>query len=272
MKHMGKLSSWRITTKQIIITTIIVLILSAIAYWLWPYLALIGDADKTRESIAAAGAFGPLVYMGLQVAQIIIAPIPGQIIGLAGGYLFGPELGLLYTVVGATIGFTLVFVLTRKLGRPFVERFVSKSVLAKFDDFASSKGPLTFFLIFLLPAFPDDIISFVAGLTKIKIRTLILVSVLGRLPGYVVLAFAGNGLTNENMNPIVVTGFAMLLLFGAAVWKRKWLHEFVAHDNKVAFIRQQWNGSWGLVAMWAVGIIVLSVVLYAAASVTPIQQ
>jgi uncharacterized membrane protein YdjX (TVP38/TMEM64 family) len=202
-------------------------LLAIVAYIAWPFLSTFSDPDKARRLIVDAGAWGPLVFTAMQVVQVLVAPIPGQVTALVGGYLFGPVLGLVYTMVGATIGFTLIFVLARKLGRPFVERFISPKLLERFDYLADTRGVLVLFLIFVLPAFPDDVISFIAGLTHIRIRTLVFVSLAGRLPGYVVLSATGNGLADENMNPIVVAAVVMVVILGVAYWQRAWLRDLV---------------------------------------------
>lgn len=236
-----------------------------------PLVPLFSNPATARETIGGLGAWAPLAFIGMQIAQVVIAPLPGQITGLIGGFLFGPWLGLLYTLIGAFIGFWLVFVLARKLGRPFVERFVKTETLAKFDGLLNRGGPFVLFLIYLLPAFPDDIISFIAGLTKIPIRTLLLVSVAGRLPGYLVLSFAGEGLTGENMNPIIVVAGVVLALGILAIWKRHWLHDFVASESRSRFVRETWPLSlrWSIVA--AVGAAALSAFLLWAAFVPPVQ-
>jgi len=104
----------------------ILAIFGSIVYFGWPYLSVLDNPEQTRNLIVEAGAWGPLVFILMQVAQVLIAPIPGQVIGLIGGYLFGPFWGLLYTLTGAAIGLTLIFILARKLGRPFAKRFLSK--------------------------------------------------------------------------------------------------------------------------------------------------
>lgn len=246
---------------------LIIIILSAIAlfsiimYFGWPYVYIFNNPEKTRELIVSAGPWGPLIYILMQLLQIIIAPIPGQVIGFIGGYLFGPVWGVIYTLIGATIGFTIVFILARKLGRPFVELFVNKKVLDKFDHLANEKGVLIFFFIFLLPAFPDDIISFIAGLTTIRIPTLVIISLLGRLPGYIVLSFTGNGFV-ENFNIFIVNIVVMLILFAIGWWKRAWIYEFVHHSNRILFIKDHWEASWRRIIIWAVGIIVVALLLY----------
>jgi uncharacterized membrane protein YdjX (TVP38/TMEM64 family) len=246
--------------------------LGSIIYFAWPYFSIFNNPDEARRLIISAGVWGPIIFILMQVAQVLIAPIPGQVVGLIGGYLFGPFLGLLYTTIGAAIGFTLIFFLSRKLGRPFVERFANKKVLDKFDHLTKDKGVWVFFFIFLLPAFPDDIISFIAGLTTIRIRTLVLISLAGRLPGYIVLSFTGNGLTYENYNPIVVTFLALVIVFAIAWWKRAWLREFVESNNRISFIKTHWKNSWRTIIPWLIGLLITAILLYRAATVVPIQK
>jgi len=257
---------------SLIVTALILLSLfGIIIYFGWPFFSIFSNPDETRELIIEAGVWGPLIYILMQAAQVLIAPIPGQVIGLIGGFLFGPIWGLIYTLIGATIGFTLVFILTRKLGRPFVERFVSKKFLDKFDHLIKEKGVLVFFLIFLLPAFPDDIISFIAGLTTIKIPTLVIISLLGRLPGYIVLILMGNGLV-EDLNFSVFTVVIILILSAIAWWKRRWIHEFVDHNNRILFIKEHWNASWGRILMWILGLVIISILLYQFIIVFPLLK
>lgn len=261
----SKTSLYLLTISAIALTAVII-------YFAWPYLSALNDPEQVRYLILEAGAWGPLVYILMQVVQVLIAPIPGQVVGLIGGYLFGPILGVVYTVIGATIGFTLIFVLSRKLGRPFAERFVNKKILDKFDYLTKDKGPLVFFLIFLLPAFPDDIISFAAGLTTIRIRTLVLISLAGRLLGYIVLSLTGNGLTYENLNPVIITGVIMVIIFVVAWKKREWLHEFVERKDRISFVKAQWKASWLAIILWALGLLIVAISLYRLAAVTPIQK
>lgn len=254
-----------------IITVLAVIVILGIAlYFAWPFFSTLGNPEKIRNMVDKAGPWGPLVFISIQIAQVIIAPIPGQVAGLVGGYLFGPLWGLIYTMIGATIGFTLIFVLTRRFGRPFVEYFVDERTLDKFDHLIEGKGKLVFFLIFLLPVFPDDLISFIAGLTTIPIRSLVVISVLGRLPGYAILTFTGNGLTYENLNPVIVSVAILLILLAIAWWKRKWLHEFVEHHNRIHFIKEYWKKSWPTILLWIAAIIIAAIALYKIATVVPI--
>jgi len=206
-----------------------VLLLGVVALVIWggPLFALFSDTDRLHSLVEDAGAWGPLLFIALQILQVFFAPIPGQVTGFAGGYLFGTVLGTAYTLIGAVIGFTLIFILARKLGRPFVEYFVSKKVLDKFDYIANTKGVFVLFLIFLLPAFPDDIICYIAGLTTIRIRILVLIATLGRLPGYLVLSFSGSGVADNNFRTVVIILSVVLVISIMAYWQRDRLERLV---------------------------------------------
>ena len=238
------------------------ILLGILIYVFRPYLSAFIDPERAKKMIIGAGAWGPVVFILMQVLQVLIAPLPGQITGLIGGYLFGPFLGVLYTMIGATIGFTIIFVLTRRFGRPFAERFVNKKYLDKFDYLTKEKGVLVFFLIFLLPAFPDDLISFIAGLTTIKISTLVFISVLGRLPGYVVLSLSGHGLTYDNLKPVFVTVILFAIIFLVAWRNRNWLYDLIRRSDRVLYIKQILRKSWLSIAVLLAGILIVTILLY----------
>ncbi len=200
---------------------IVALIIVAVIIVNWqPLVGFFGDQSRLKAAVESVGPWGPLAFMAIQFLQVVIAPIPGQATGVIAGALFGPWLGALYSLTGAVLGCLVVFVLSRRLGRPFVERFVEAKHLKKFDRLTTASGPMVFFLIFLLPGFPDDFICFLAGLSAIPIRTLVIVSILGRAPGYMISGFLGAGIGDAN-GPLIgiVVG---LIAIGAAItyWKR----------------------------------------------------
>lgn len=191
------------------------------------FLPLLGDVERIAQLVDDAGIWGPVLFVVIQALQVVAAPVPGQVTGLAAGYLFGPLWGTVYCAIGGTIGCTIVFVLSRRLGRPFVESFVSARALKRFDYLADTGGAIVLFLIFLVPIFPDDIISYIAGLTRVPIHRLVLVALFGRLPGYVLYAVAGERAAAADMTAVIVIAVATLVLFALLFWQRRRVEAFV---------------------------------------------
>jgi uncharacterized membrane protein YdjX (TVP38/TMEM64 family) len=182
------------------------------------------DPAEIRAVVRSYGVLAPLAFVALQATQIVIAPVPGQAMGLIAGYLFGAALGTLYSVVGAGIGTFLALGLSRRFGRPYVERAIDPDVLAGFDDLAGRGGLLALFLVFLIPGLPDDVLCFVGGLTELEVRDMLVASILGRLPSYVVVNLAGANLaasrfleTTLLLGVVVVIAFVVYLRRNAVV-------------------------------------------------------
>lgn len=195
-----------------------------------PLMSLLSNRDKLIATVESYGAFAPLLYIVLQAVQTVVAPIPGQIVGSVGGFLFGAW-GILWTFVGTAIGCYIVFKLARRFGRPLVERIFKKSAVEKFDFILDAKGAsLILFAIFLLPGFPDDLVCYMAGLTKLSIRRLMLLVMLGHLPSMVLTNYLGAGL-GDNLVMVAIVSLATVLVLGIAVWQRERIMKILKKGN-----------------------------------------
>lgn len=179
-----------------------------------------GDLEAARDHLnrllEAATIPPELAFIGLQVLQVLLAPIPGQLVGLVSGYLFGFWIGLGLTMAGLALGTALAIGLARLLGEGVVRRFLPQKHLDRFDELVGGGGLWNFFLIFLLPVFPDDAACFLAGLTRLSLWKLVGVAVLGRLPGMAVLTFVGARAGAESTIAYVVLGVALAV--SAVLW------------------------------------------------------
>lgn len=179
-----------------------------------------GDWAESRAALTQAfdglGAAKPYAFFAIQMFQVLFAPIPGQLMGLLGGYLFGFWFGLFLTMAGLMAGSAVAMLLGRWLGARLVRRVVPKGVLEKFDFLVSEGGLWNFFMLFLLPALPDDALCFVAGLTRWRIPHLVAVCLLGRLPGMAVLTFVGASVGGDVAGANVV--LAVATVGAAALW------------------------------------------------------
>lgn len=218
----------KISKKVLIWGSVAILMAGLLVVVLWgPMAELASNPERMKQLVQSAGVWGPTMFMGIQFLQVLFAPIPGQVAGVIAGALFGPWLGTLYSMLGALVGFTLIFILSRKLGRPFVERFVKPEYLKKFDYLTKKAGPMVFFLVFLLPGFPDDIICYIAGLSSIPLRTLIVISIAGRLPGYLLTSFMGAGIGAADTKLVLWIVIPCLVLGLLAFWQRKAIEKWV---------------------------------------------
>jgi len=180
----------------------------------------ITDPQWLHAWIETAGWFAPVAFVALQATQIVIAPIPGQLIAFVGGYAFGVVLGTIYSLLGAAIGSTIVFLLARRYGRPYVERAIDGETLASFDGLVSRDGRFALFLVFLIPGLPDDVICFLAGVTRIPIRQLVAISLLGRAPGYLLVSYAGTQFAAANYLGTTVILVALAAVSAVVYWQK----------------------------------------------------
>lgn len=190
-----------------------------------PLVRLWTSKDLLLERIRSCGPLAPLAYIVLQTAQTVIAPIPGQVVGSIGGLLFG-WWGVLWTLIGSSIGYLIVLLLSKRFGRPLLEKIFKKSAISKFDFILSSRSSaLILFAIFLLPGFPDDIVCYIAGLTNLSVKKLMVIILLGRFPTIVLTNYLGSGLST---NPGLVVACAIIgvLILGFAVWQRERIIKF----------------------------------------------
>jgi uncharacterized membrane protein YdjX (TVP38/TMEM64 family) len=153
---------------------------------------LVPDQEQIGSWVAGFGPWGPLALVALEIAQTLLAPIPGQAIEAVGGYLYGPWLGTLYAMLGVGVGSLLGFLLARRFGRPWVARLVGPHALARLDDLARRGGALFFFLIWLFPFVPDDLACLAAGLTPMPTGQFLILMFLGRMPGILFSTWVGS--------------------------------------------------------------------------------
>ncbi len=152
--------------------------------------------------------------------------IPGAVIlTLAGGFLFGVIASTMYVVIGATAGASLAFLSARYLvGNRLQEKYQSQ--FKKFNDEVERNGAHYLLVLRFIPVFPFFLINFLAGLTKVPIKTFIWTTAIGIIPGTAVFAFAGQQIGSINslsevLSRKVLTAFAVLALFTLVpiIWK-----------------------------------------------------
>lgn len=140
----------------------------------------ISDREAVSISMQRIGIWGPAALFALFVFQVFLAFIPGQALMVACGYLYGFWGGFLLSWLSLVTGGELAFVLARKYGRPFAERWIAPQTLSRWDKTAEGQGVVFFSLSLVLPLIPNDAMCYVAGLGKISRPKFITANLLGR--------------------------------------------------------------------------------------------
>lgn len=180
-------------------------IVSLVSWLVWPYIHMMfepGGIDQVIDSVRNAGPMVFLILLALQFLQIVVAFIPGEATQMAAGMLYGPWIGGLVILLGSILSSAFVFMVVHRLGAPFVKDMVSEKRIEKFDRFErSGKLELIVFVLFLIPGMPKDIFTYLVPLTdmRMRMRTFLLLSNIGRIPGILVSTYAASGLVDGNV-------------------------------------------------------------------------
>ncbi len=178
--------------------------------------------EHMNEFVRSFGVYAPLVFIGVQILQVLFAPVPGELTGFVGGYLFGVGLGFIYSTIGLFAGSLLAFAIARRFGLPFVRRFVGVEPMARFDYLMEHQGAFFSFIFFLIPGLPKDYFCYLLGLSPMHVFTFLVVSTIGRIPGTVLLTMQGQAVRSENYRTFfVILGLALLVVVMTTVYRHR---------------------------------------------------
>ena len=152
---------------------------------------LLTDRHRVAAYVASFGAAAPLVFMAIQILQVILAPVPGEATGFIGGYLFGAFKGCFYSTIALSLGSWINFMIGRFLGKRWVRRVIPKEKLEKFDHMLRHQGILVVFILFLFPGFPKDYLCLFLGVSSMPLRVFLIMAMVGRIPGTLMLSLQG---------------------------------------------------------------------------------
>jgi uncharacterized membrane protein YdjX (TVP38/TMEM64 family) len=180
------------------------------------------DKERIRHFLESLGPLSFIGFILLQVLQVVAAPIPGEVTGFIGGYFYGPVLGIALSTTGLTLGSFAAFFLSRAFGRPFVERFVKKETLDKYDYLLHHKGAFLVFLLFLIPGTPKDLLCYVLGLGHLSTKEFLVISTVGRFAGTVLITLGGSYIHHRQYYRFfVLLGVAVIVIFFSMLYKEK---------------------------------------------------
>ena len=192
----------------------------------WPYITDIfteGGVDRLVKRVQDAGPAGVLILLGMQFLQIVVAFIPGEVVQLAAGLMYGPLWGTIIVLVGCVISSTVIYQLVHRLGAPFVLGMVSEEHLQKFRSFEQTgKLDIIVFILFLIPGLPKDVFTYIVPLTDMEYRKFIGLTTVGRIPGVLASTYAAAGFAEgEIMGPVIVIGVVAIIALLGVVFRER---------------------------------------------------
>ena len=169
-----------------------------------------------------------LIYIGLQIVQIVISVIPGQIVQIAGGYLYGFWLAALLSLIGTGLGSAVAFYIARILGQKPVRLLIGQKALDQCSRILDSKTSYRlFFFLYLLPGFPKDILAYAAGLSRMKMRSFLPLATIVRFPAMAASMYIGSLLGAGSYQASAVMILLCIIVFGICIAFRNKLTVFI---------------------------------------------
>lgn len=159
----------------------------------------INNPLEFRELVAQKGVWGYLLFILIQMVQVIFAFIPGEVVEVGAGYAFGTLWGTVLCLIGVFFSSILIFFAVRKFGHRLALVLMDSGTVRKLSFLRDNKKlELILFVLYFLPGTPKDILTYFAGLTKIKPTIFLLICTLGRLPSVITSTMAGSALVESN--------------------------------------------------------------------------
>ncbi len=188
-----------------------------------PIVKTLGDPASFRTWVEARGLWGRVLFVGVIMLQVIIAFIPAEPLEIAAGYAFGAVWGTVLVWLGLVLGTLIVFLFVRKIGIKAVEVFFPREKIDSVKYLNNEKAlNAAAFTLFLIPGTPKDLLTYIAGLTKIRLLPWIVLTSIARIPSIVTSTISGNalGLKEYGLAIIVFAATAVVSGIGILLYQR----------------------------------------------------
>ena len=200
-------------------------------HWGYPIYVHLTDRGGIETFIASFGWAAPLAFIGIQILQVLLAPVPGEATGFIGGYLFGSIPGFFYSSLALAIGSLINFSVGRLLGERYVHRLISTDKLLKFNKLVRPQGVIIIFLLFIFPGFPKDWLCLFLGITTLPLKLFMFMATIGRMPGTLLLSLQGEFLFEQNYIMLLIFISISMLLAVTAYLCRERLYIWIERAN-----------------------------------------
>ena len=204
-------------TAGILSLALVFILFGLVAYFIgFPLVRQFRESPETfRDYVKSNGVLGPFVMIGIMAMQVVVAIIPGEPFELGAGFVFGWAQGSVLCLAGTALASALVFLAVRKWGVKLVELFFSREKIQGYSFLQDEKRlDMLVFILFLIPGTPKDLITYVVGLTPMKLSAFLLVTTVARIPSVVSSTVTGSLTQKGNYLAAFIT-YAVTIVISA---------------------------------------------------------
>lgn len=214
---MQKLNKIKILKIIALIVTVVILLIATIH--MVPIIKQLNTSEgqmQFKEKIEQAGIIGPLIIIGLEIVQVLLAVLPGEPIEILAGICFGPVWGSILLMISIFIITCIIYFLVKKYGRKFIYEFFPKEKVNKIENSKlfkdKKKIEIVIILLFLIPCTPKDLLVYIGGLLPIKSSRFILISTLLRFPSIISSTIAGDNILRGEWKVVILAYLITFLI------------------------------------------------------------
>jgi len=210
--------------RELILCALIIGLMSIACLFLYqPMMNFFKDPQALRMQLRSYGLLGQLIMIAIMCLQVVFVFLPGEIVEVMSGYLYGPLYGMLLCMIGTCIGSSLIYIFVKKLGVRFIDRLIG---LDKWNEvkFLQNKEKLNIicFILFFIPGTPKDLLTYFIPLTDMKLTTFLFITTIARIPSIITSTIGGDAIGVENyffaIIVFVITG--IISIIGIYVYRK----------------------------------------------------
>jgi len=209
---------------SIVSIAVLLVVYGLIAYFVgMPLVKQFSDSPETfRDFVSSHGFIGPITMIGIIVLQMLTL-IPGEPFEVGAGFVFGWLEGMALCLIGSAIAATIIFLMIKKWGIKIAEAFFPREKLLRFSFLRNEKKlNLLVFILFLIPGTPKSMITYLIGLTPMKLSTFLMITTIARIPSVLSSTIPGSLAQNGNLTAALITyGIAALISGICILWYKK---------------------------------------------------
>ncbi len=210
---------------KLIFFFVVIALIALVGLFLTPYLTELNnleDAERLLQSIRELGIFGIVVFSAIQMLQVVIFVIPGEIIEVLAGMLYGPIGGFVVCMAGIAVGTTIIFSIAKKLG------FTSTQALFKNSDHKilrflqkNNRVELLLFILYFFPGLPKDMFTYFVPFTNVSLKKFLIITLIARIPSVISSTYVGAALLEGDIFiAVIIYAVIGLLAVIAYVYQR----------------------------------------------------